>query len=104
MPPLPPVPNVLAIQMKFTVGNANVISRVNVRYASDPPTRNDLIAYATHIDALIGRHLLPLCSEQVKTVEVMVTDLTSDTAARGIATGSQVGTRLGYLTAPPSLH
>jgi hypothetical protein len=95
MPPLPPVPNVLVIQMKFTVGNANVISRVNVRYVSDAPTRNDLIAYATHIDAMIGSHLLPLCSEQVKTVEVMVTDLTSDTAARGIATSSQAGTRPG---------
>ena len=95
MPPLPPVPNVLVIQMKFTVGNANVMSRVNVRYVSASPTRNDLIAYATHIDAMIGSHLLPLCSEQVKTVEVMITDLTSDTAARGIATSSQVGTRPG---------
>lgn len=95
MPPLPPVPNVLAIQMKFTVANANVISRVNVRYASAAPTRQDLTAYATHVDASIAGHLLPLCSEQVKTVEVMITDLTSDTGARGIVASSRVGTRPG---------
>lgn len=95
MPPLPPTPQVLAIQMKFTVGNANVVSRIYVRYGSDPPTRDDLTAYAADVDASIGRQLLTLCSEQVKTVEVMVTDLTSDIAARGIATSSQTGTRQG---------
>jgi hypothetical protein len=38
MPPLPDVPNVLAIELKFTVGHANVISRVHVNYASAAPT------------------------------------------------------------------
>jgi hypothetical protein len=95
MPPLPSAPHVLVIQMKFRLGSANVVSRIYMRYASDPPTRDDLTSYAGRIDATIGRHLLPLCSEQVKTVEVMVTDLTSDTAARGIVTSSQTGTRAG---------
>ena len=95
MPPLPSVPNVLVIQLKFTVGNANVLSRVHVRNASASPSRDDLNAYAANIDAAIGTRLIALFSVQVKTVEVMVTDLTSMSAARGIAPGRQVGTRPG---------
>jgi hypothetical protein len=95
MPPLPSVPNVLVIQLKFTVGNANVLSRVNVRYVSAAPRRDDLNVYAANIDGEIGTHLLPLFSVEVRTVEVMVTDLTSTSAARGIAPSRQVGTRPG---------
>lgn len=69
---------------------------MHVRYASGAPTRDDLIAYAASIDAEIAAHLLPLCSAQVRTAEVMVTDLTSNVAARGIlASSAQVGTRAG---------
>jgi hypothetical protein len=95
MPPLPDIPNVLVVQLKFMVGNANVLSRVHLRYASDAPSRNDLSVYAADIDAEIGTHLLSLCSAQVRTVEVMVTDVTHRSAARGIATSHQVGTRPG---------
>jgi hypothetical protein len=95
MPPLPSVPNVLVIQLKLTVGRANVLSRVHVRYASAAPSREDLNRYATTIDAGIGWHLLPLCSTEVRTNEVMVTDLTSMSAARGIASSDQAGTREG---------
>jgi hypothetical protein len=96
MPPLPSVPNVLVIQLKFTVGNANVLSRVHVNYASDAPSRDDLNLYAANIDAEIGAHLLPLFSTEVKPAEVMVTDLSShEYGARGIAPGQQVGLRPG---------
>jgi hypothetical protein len=95
MPPLPSVPNVLVIQLKFTVGRANVLSRVHVRYASAAPTREDLNRYAATIDAGIGWHLLPLCSTEVRTSEVMITDLTSIYGARGIAASDQAGSRQG---------
>jgi hypothetical protein len=96
MPPLPSVPNVLIIQLKFTVGRANVLSRVHVRYASAPPSRTDLIQYAVSIDASIGAHLLPLFSTELRTAEVIVTDLSDNTyGARGIASSQQVGTRPG---------
>jgi hypothetical protein len=95
MPPLPDIPNVLVVQLKFRVGNANVLSRVHLRYASAEPSRHDLNIYAAGIDAQIGTHLVALCSSQVRTVEVMVTDLTHRSAARGIAPSQQVGTRPG---------
>jgi hypothetical protein len=96
MPPLPSVPNVLVIQLKFMVGNANVLSRVHVRCASGTPSRDEVSVYAANIDVQIGAHLLPLFSPQVKTVEVMVTDLSSNEyGARGIAPSQQVGTRPG---------
>jgi hypothetical protein len=68
---------------------------VHVRYASAAPSRDDLNLYVANIDAEHGTHLLPLFSVQVKTAEVMVTDLTSMSAARGIAPSQQVGTRPG---------
>lgn len=72
-----------------------MLSRIYVRYASAPPSRDQLNGYAASIDAAIEAHLLPLCSPQVKTAEVMVTDLTSEYGARGIATSARVGTRSG---------
>lgn len=72
-----------------------MLSRVHVRYASGAPTRDELIAYAASIDAEVSTHLLPLCSAQVRTAEVMVTDLTSNVAARGIVTSALPGTRAG---------
>jgi hypothetical protein len=96
MPPLPSVPDVLNIQLKFTVGRANVLFRVHLRYASSPPSRNDLIQYAASIEANIGAHLLPLFSTQVNTAEVMVTDLSDhEYGARGIVSSQRVGTRPG---------
>jgi hypothetical protein len=95
VPPIPDVPNVLAIQLKLKVGNANVVSRVNARYASPAPTRQQLITYASNVDAAIGTHLLHLCSVQVKTVEIMITDLTTTSSARGIVSSDQQGTRPG---------
>lgn len=95
MPSIPDVPNVLAIQLKLRVGNANVVSRVNVRYASAAPTRQQLMSYASSIDAAIGEHLLHLCSVQVKTVEIMITDLTTTSSARAIVPSDQQGTRPG---------
>jgi hypothetical protein len=95
MPPLPDIPNVLVVQLRFKVGNANVLSRVHLRYASPEPSRSDLNVYAAAIDTEIGTHLLPLCSLQVRTVEVMVTDLTHRSAARGIAASQRTGTRPG---------
>jgi hypothetical protein len=81
--------------LKFIVGNANVLSRVHVSYASAAPGSDDLNQYAENIGAEIGAHLLPLFSTQVTATEVMVTDLTSTSGARGIAPSRQVGTRPG---------
>jgi hypothetical protein len=97
MPPLPDVPNVLAIDLKFTVGNANVLSRVHVNYASAAPTSHTLNEYAASIDDGIAAHLLPLFSTEVRTAEIVVTDLTSRTSARGIAESRQAGRRPGLL-------
>ncbi|MGO9976201.1 MAG: hypothetical protein ACLP01_26040 [Solirubrobacteraceae bacterium] len=95
MPPLPDVPNVLSIELKLTVGDANVLSRVHVNYASAAPTRHILNEYAASIDSQIAAHLIPLCSTEVRTTEIVVTDLTSRTSARGIAESRQIGTRPG---------
>jgi len=38
----PPAPNVLVVQLKFTVGRANVLSCVHVRYTSAFPSRDQL--------------------------------------------------------------
>ncbi len=85
MPPLPNVPNVLAIELRFTAGNANVISRVYVNYASAAPTRHILNEHATSIDGQIAAHMIPLFSSEIRTAEIVVTDLTSRTSARGPA-------------------
>jgi hypothetical protein len=91
MPPLPDVPNVLAIELQATVGPANVLSRLQVRYASAAPTRQVLTEYASSIDRQIAAHLIPLFSTEVRTAEIVVTDLTSRTSARGIAESRQIG-------------
>ncbi len=68
---------------------------MHVNYASPAPTRNILNEYAASIDGQIAAHLIPLFSTEVRTVEIVVTDLTSRTSARGIAESWQIGTRPG---------
>jgi hypothetical protein len=69
MPPLRDVPNVLAIELKSTVGNANVLSGAHLNYASAAPTRHTLNEYAASIDDGIAAHLIPLFATEVRTAE-----------------------------------
>jgi hypothetical protein len=104
MPPLPPTPNVLVMQLNFAVTRASVLSRVHVKYTSAAPSRDDLITYAASIDAEIAAHLPPLCSTQVKTSEVMVAELTGQYGARGIATSGRKGTLPGLPNDKPRVY
>ncbi|MGO9788999.1 MAG: hypothetical protein ACLP8S_05555, partial [Solirubrobacteraceae bacterium] len=101
-PPLPDVPNVLAIELKFTVGHANVLSRVHVNYASAAPTRHILNEYAASIDGQIAAYLIPLFSTEVRTAEIVVTDLTSRTSHAASPKAGRSARGPACRTVPPS--
>lgn len=96
MPPLPPVPNVLKVQVIGNSGESSPITWANVlhfEYSGTAPSSAVCDTIAAEIGTLWGTHMSP---EQVNNCvqnQVVVTDLTSSTSGAGADFTGHTGTR-----------
>lgn len=96
MPPLPPVPSVLKVQIQGNSGESTPIEWANVlhfEYSGTAPSGAVCATIAGHISASWGTHMSP---EQVNNCVqnvVTVTDLTSSTSGSGADFTSNAGSR-----------
>lgn len=98
MPPLPVVANVIEVQMRATLGaDLDVLSRIYWQYSGTAPTDAQLNTMATAVATAWSSDLAALCYTDIALTEVVCTDLTSATAARGIWSGSHAGTSSGTM-------
>lgn len=92
----PPVPNVLRIEVQQTIhGDQYAMNRFFQPYSGTAPTSAELSIFANDVFQAWSANMYQLQSSDVGVDKVVVTDLTSPTAASGEAAGSGVGTRAG---------
>lgn len=96
MPALPPAPDVVRVDFEFDLGGT---IRAGIRqywsFSGGPPTVANLNTLATSISGAFASDLAGLMSTDFSLIKVVVTDLTSDTAAEGSWTGSVAGANSG---------
>jgi hypothetical protein len=96
MPPVASVPNVVRVQLKHTIGDDHdVLDRFYIGYAGSIPTATNLDTFAGSIGAAWVSDLRPEFSSDVTLTEIIVVDLSSDTAAEGTLTEGEAGSRTG---------
>jgi hypothetical protein len=96
MAPLPPVANVLRCEIMVNIGaSIPAGSRFFVEYTGSPPNSTDLNTLAAAIEAAWTSHWAPIVASSEELVKVIVTDLSSDTAAVGTWTGTSAGGNTG---------
>jgi hypothetical protein len=94
--PLPPVANVIRLQIKHTLGDDfDVLDRVYLTYAGDPPTNADLNAFCTTAVTTWSNFLAPMAHPNVILTEMLAQDLSSDIGAIGSDAAHVLGTRSG---------
>lgn len=96
MPPLPPISQTLRLRLLGTINNQNWASIQYAGFSGGSPLAADLNTIASSVRTAWLNALAPLCETTclLKTIEVI--DLSSDTAAVGISTGTNTaGTRAG---------
>jgi hypothetical protein len=94
--PPPPVPNVLRVQLKHTLGDDfDVLCRFFIQYAGSAPSNAELDTYAGQIGGNWVTDLRAYAGSDVTLSEVIVTDLTSSLAAEGSVGEVETGTRTG---------
>jgi hypothetical protein len=96
MPALPNVANVLRVTT-FIKDNLDTTSlnRFYVSYSGTAPTATQLDTFCTGVVTGWDSHMAPMYDVNSELTEVTAEDLTSPTAAVGIATGSTAGSRSG---------
>lgn len=95
MPPLPPVPQVLKIQILGTNEGQNWANVFHAKYTGGPPTAAECAALADDFLGNYASNVMPHVGEAWVLQECKVTDLTSDTSNAGEATGSTAGSLIG---------
>jgi hypothetical protein len=96
VPALPPALQVLRIQMKWKLGSAHGGgSRFYMLYSGGPPTATNCNTIASDVSGAFNTALGGAMIDTNELVEVVVTDLTSGSAAEGSWTGSIAGQLTG---------
>jgi hypothetical protein len=86
----------LSVINKCTYSNdLDILVKTFWGYSGTAPSDSELDTFAGDVEAAWVSHLNGLCSTDISMVETTVTDLTSDTAARGVSTSVANGTRSG---------
>lgn len=103
MPALPVVPNVIRFRLFWHIGeDLAAVCRLYQQYSGTAPTSGQLSTLAAATITSYTTHLQGEFATDRILEEVSITDLTSATAAVGLATGAVAGTRAGD-TLPASL-
>jgi hypothetical protein len=96
VPPLPPAPSTIRVQLKHTLGSdTDVLDRFYATYAGGPPTVADLDTFCASVAAQWNASLKAMAHPDVTLTEVLAQDLSSDTGAVGTASVTLVGDRSG---------
>lgn len=97
MPALPDVASVIRITTKLSVsgGSSDIISRWFMKYTGTAPTNADLNTLAAAVVTHWGVEMKGLFHSAYHLTEVEIVDLTSPSAAVGLASASVAGTRSG---------
>lgn len=91
---LPNAPQVIRVDFHHSLqADLNISTRTFWRYTSNAPSIADMNTLASHVATQWNTNLAPLAPTQVILTEVVVTDLTSASSARGSAAVSHAGTR-----------
>ena len=99
MPAVIPVPGVLEIQLVHAdETDYHIRNRSYWSYAGGEPSDATCATLATEVAAAWNTDLAPLAGTAVTLVEVVVTDLSSDSGGRGSWAGSNAGSRSGAAT------
>lgn len=96
MPPFPPVPNCLQVEIGGFVDGTdtqNWLNRLHFLYSGSPPSNTTCSAIATTISLNWGSFIASLCPSPTSLDIVRVTDLTSDTSGQGESLTKRNGTR-----------
>lgn len=100
MPALPNAPKVIRIEFFMNVGlDTTAKCRRFHQYTGNAPTNGDLNGLASAVATFWGANIAPLMSVDSELKEIIITDLTSPTAAQGSNPSVIPGTRAGE---PPS--
>lgn len=91
--PFPPVPNVVTVSLQGTSTNDVWENSVHFQYSGPPPSASVLNTVATNTFNGWTATMAPEVVGTIALTQVSVLDLSSNTAAQGIATGTQGGTR-----------
>ena len=98
MPPVIPAGPVIRVQYRCSLGDdLDVLSRLFFNYTGSPPDGTQCEALAGSIWTLWGSNFGPLAGTDVAIQEVVVTDLSSLTAAQGSYTATAAGGRSGAI-------
>lgn len=96
MPALPNVPNVLRIQLGYSIGSdVTNLSNLFWRYSGTPPNNSVLSTFATTLAAVWGSDMAGMCDTTRHLTSVAITDLTTPTSGNVAVTASVAGTRTG---------
>jgi hypothetical protein len=96
MPALPPVPQIIRVDLvHHEAGDLGLSNRYFMGYTGTPPADSDLIQFTAGVAAAWATYLAPLAPGVVTLTNVIATDLSSDTAARGEWTGAHQGSNGG---------
>lgn len=84
MPPLPNVPKVVKVALRFTDGiNVDIITRFYIQYSGTAPGNTDLDTYAAVVGGAFGSNLAGDLNEALSLIEVECIDLSSASSAAG---------------------
>lgn len=96
MPALPPAPNVLKVQLRWTLqGSHGGGSRFFLLYTGGPPTDANLDTLATDLATAYTSDMAGVFADGTVLDQIIVTDLSSPTAAIGTWSGTIAGTLSG---------
>jgi hypothetical protein len=91
MPPQPNVPQVVKVEVMQFMAGSPVVNLLHFQYAGGPPTVANLNTFSGTVSAAWLAHAMTDLSDQLLLTEVISTDLTSPTSARGTFTGGGNG-------------
>lgn len=94
MPPLPPVAGVIKAELLWTQSGAPAANIFHIGYSTSPPSSADLASLAARFGGCIttlGWPLINMLSPEVELVEVICTDLSSDSSNIGSASTHTAG-------------
>jgi hypothetical protein len=95
---LPDVAKTVRVALIHTYGSdIDVVTRFFIRYSGTAPTNAQLDTFSGAVDSAWGTNLAAECNTLVTLTEVTATDLTTTSAAQGLFTTSDPGTRSGTL-------
>lgn len=91
--PLPPVPNVVQLQVRGTTPGEIWENVYNVNYSGAAPSAANLLAYATFVGQQWTNYIRPLCPSPIINTSIVATDLASNTGAQGVFNTNSPGNR-----------